>query len=135
MNVEAKSFRAGVATVLVVLCMLPVSVLAQLEQHVVTPTDLSKVVVASTSARQKNLSTLKEFVSSEKAQQAIKAAHMNPDQVKTAVSNLSDGELVQLASRVQKAQNYFAAGVLSDRDLIVILVAIAVLILIIVAVR
>jgi hypothetical protein len=60
---------------------------------------------------------------------------MNPEQVKTAVSTLNDAELAQLASRVHKAQADFAGGTLSDRDLIIIIVAIAALILIIVAVR
>jgi hypothetical protein len=55
--------------------------------------------------------------------------------VKKAVASLSDAELAQLASRTQKAQADFAAGRLSDRDLIIILIAIAALILIIVAVR
>jgi hypothetical protein len=55
--------------------------------------------------------------------------------VKKAVASLSDAELAQLASRAQKAQADFAAGHLSDRDLIIILVVIAALILIIVAVR
>jgi flagellar biosynthesis protein FliP len=136
MNVETKfSVRAGIALLLAVLTMVPVTLLAQSAQHVVGPADLNKAAVDSTNARQKDLSALRQFVSSEKAQQALKAAHMNPEQVKNAVSSLSDGELAQLASRVQKAQDDFAAGVLSDRDLIVILVAIAVLILIIVAVR
>jgi hypothetical protein len=48
---------------------------------------------------------------------------------------LSDAELAQLASRAQKAQADFAAGDLSDRDLIIIILAVAALILIIVAVR
>ena len=52
-----------------------------------------------------------------------------------AVSQLNDQELAQLASRASKANADFAAGTLSDRDLIIILVAIAALILIIVAVR
>jgi hypothetical protein len=51
------------------------------------------------------------------------------------VSSLSDEELRQLASKANKAQADFAAGTLSDRDLLLILVAIAALILIIVAVR
>jgi len=55
--------------------------------------------------------------------------------VKDAVSRLNDQELAQLAARTSKAQADFAAGNLSDRDLIIILVCIAALILIIVAVR
>jgi hypothetical protein len=56
-------------------------------------------------------------------------------QVKNAVSRLSDQELAQLAARASKAQADFAAGSLSDRDLIIILLAVVALILIIVAVR
>jgi len=78
---------------------------------------------------------LKQFFSSERAQRALKAAHTDPEQVKKAVASLSDAELAQLASRVQKAQADFAAGNLSDRDLIIILILIAGLILIIVAVH
>jgi len=55
--------------------------------------------------------------------------------VKTAVASLSDDELSQLASRVNKAQTDFAAGRIDDHDLILIILAIAVLVLVIVAVR
>jgi hypothetical protein len=60
---------------------------------------------------------------------------MDTQQVKTAVSTLSDQELAQLAARADKAQADFAAGTLSERDLILIILGIAVLVLIIVAVR
>jgi hypothetical protein len=55
--------------------------------------------------------------------------------VKDSISRLNDEELAQLAERSNKAQTDFAAGSLSSRNLIIILVAIAALILIIVAVR
>ena len=60
---------------------------------------------------------------------------MDAQQVKNAVAQLDDQELAQLAARANKAQSDLAAGSLSDRDLIIILVCIAALILIIVAVR
>jgi hypothetical protein len=101
----------------------------------VSPADLQKAVLTASQTRQHNLAKVKEFFSSERAQQALKSAYMDPAQVKTAVSTLNDAELAQLASRADKAQADFAAGRLSDRDLIIILVAIAALILIIVAVR
>ena len=136
MNVDVKHFlRAGTALVLATMFAAPGSLVAQAAQHVVGSAELNRATVESTSARQQNRNILEKFVSSEKSQQALKAAHMNPEQVKNAVANLSDGELAQLASRVQKAQSDFAAGTLTDRDLIIILVAIAALILIIVAVR
>jgi CHASE3 domain sensor protein len=60
---------------------------------------------------------------------------MDPRQVTTAVSTLNDQELSQLAARADKAQADFAAGNLSERDLILIILGIAILVLIIVAVR
>jgi hypothetical protein len=51
------------------------------------------------------------------------------------VRQLSKEDLAQLSARSEKAQKDFAAGTLSDRDLLIILVAIAVIVLIIVAVR
>jgi hypothetical protein len=128
-----QSARAAVACVLATIFVVPQDVLAQ--SHVVSPADLQKAVLTASQTRQHNLAKVKEFFSSERAQQALKSAYMDPAQVKTAVSTLNDAELAQLASRADKAQADFAAGRLSDRDLIIILVAIAALILIIVAVR
>jgi hypothetical protein len=125
--------RALMACVLVVLFAVPMSLMAQ--THVVSPADLQKEILQATQTRQRNLETVQQFLSSPRAQKALQSAHMNPEQVKTAVSSLSSQELAQLASRANKAQADFAAGNLSDRDLLIILLGIAALVLIIVAVR
>ena len=136
MHFEPKQcVRALTACVLVTVFSVPQNLLAQAAGHVVTPSEMQKAVVDASRVRQQNLDTLREFFSSERAQRALKAAHTDPEEVKKAVASLSDAELAQLASRTQKAQADFAAGRLSDRDLIIILIAIAALILIIVAVR
>jgi nucleoid-associated protein YgaU len=127
--------RALTACVLATIFAVPQNLLAQAAEHVVSSSELQKTAVEASRARQQNLDTLKEFFSSERAQRALKAAHSDPEQVKKAVASLSDAELAQLASRAKKAQADFAAGNLSDRDLIIILILIAGLILIIVAVR
>jgi hypothetical protein len=125
--------RVATAGTLAVVFMIPQDSIAQ--SHVVNPAELQSAVVASTAARQKNVETLRAFVSSPTAERALKSAHIDGSQVKDAVSRLTDQELTQLAARANKAQADFAAGSLSDRDLIIILVCIAALILIIVAVR
>jgi hypothetical protein len=125
--------RGITAVTLAVVFMIPQDALAQ--NHVVSPGELQSAAVASTQARQRNIEALQQFVSSPTAEKALKTAHIDGQHVKNAVSRLSDQELAQLASRASKAQADFAAGSLSDRDLIIILVAIAALILIIVAVR
>jgi hypothetical protein len=125
--------RSLAAGMLALAFMIPQDALAQ--NHVVSPSELQSAAVTSTQARQHNLDTLQQFMSMPAAEKALRSAHMDAQQVKNAVSQLNDQELAQLASRANKAQSDFAAGTLSDRDLIIILVAIAALILIIVAVR
>lgn len=125
--------RVATAAMLAVVFMIPQDVLAQ--NHVVSLAELQSATVAATQSRQRNIQTLQEFVSNPAAEKALRSAHIDAQQVKNAVSRLSDQEITQLAARASKAQANFAAGTLSDRDLIIILVAIAALILIIVAVR
>lgn len=108
---------------------------ATAQNHVVAPSTIQRDVEASSSARQKNQAQLENFVSSPQAQQALKSAHLDAGQVKNAIPNLNNEEMAELSARSAKAQEDFAAGRLSDRDLIIILLAIVALVLIIVAVR
>jgi hypothetical protein len=114
---------------------VPQNLLAQAANHVITPSDLEKMALQASQSRQQQVERMREFFSSETARKALRSAHLNPEQVKNAVSRLNDSELEQLASRVEKTQADFAAGNFSDRDLILVILAIAALILIIVAVR
>ncbi|MGH9505144.1 MAG: PA2779 family protein [Terriglobales bacterium] len=127
--------RIAAAFLLVAVFALPQNLVAEAATHVVSPSELQQAAVKASAVRQQNAEQVRQFFSSNKAEKALRSAHMNPEQVKNAVSTLNDAELAQLASRAQKAQVDFAAGTLSDRDLIIILVAVAALILIIVAVR
>lgn len=122
-------------TALAAIVAVPQGLIAQSSEHLVSPTELQKAVVDASRERQQNLDTLNQFLSSEKAQQALESAHQNPEQVRKAVASLSDDELAQLASRANKAQADFAAGRIDDHDLLIILVCIAALILVIVAVH
>jgi hypothetical protein len=127
---RVRTFLAGI---LVIIFAVPSNLAAQI--HVVSPGELQQETMAASQARGRDLQTVTQFLSSERAQQALKSAHINPTQVKAGISSLSDEELARLASRSAKAEADFAAGRLEDRDLLIILVAIAALVLIIVAVR
>jgi hypothetical protein len=105
------------------------------QDHVVSPGEIQKDAAGASAARQQHVELLDGFLSSKEAQQALKSAHMDPQEVKTAVRELDDEDLARLSARAEKAQREFAAGKISDRDLLIILVAVAALILIIVAVR
>lgn len=127
--------RALTAITLATAFTLPSPLIAQDSQHLVSPSELQQAATQASQSRQQNLDTLRSFFSSEKAQQALQSAHMNPQEVSKAVTGLSDQELAQLAARATKAQNDFAAGYMGDHDLLLILVLLAALILIIVAVH
>lgn len=125
--------RVSTACVLITIFGVPVNLIAQ--AHVVTPSDLQQATVAAQQTRQRNLETVSGFLSSATAEKAMRSAHLQPEQVRQGVATLSDAELAQLAVRAQKTQADFAAGTLSDRDLLLIVLGIAALVLIIVAVR
>lgn len=127
--------RALTTTVLVAAFAVPSTLVAQDSDHLITPSQLQQSAVNASRARQQNVETLQKFFSSSEAQKALESAHMKPQEVKKAVAGLSDQELAQLAQRANKAQSDFAAGNMSDHDLLLILILIAALILIIVAVH
>jgi hypothetical protein len=128
-----RRFAIVTAMLLAIAVVIPSQLLA--ENHVVSQAEMQKQAIASSQARQQKIESLSNQLSTSSAQKALKAAQMNPERVKTAVASLSDDELSKLTSRADKAQTDFAAGRISDRDLLLILVAIAALILIIVAVH
>ena len=126
-----QSIRLLVACFLLTLCST--SILAQ--THVVSPSDIHKELVNAAQTRRENQQKVKGLFSSNETRKAMEAAKISPEKVDAAVSTLSDEELARLAARADKLDKDFAAGRLSDRDLLIILVGIAALILIIVAVR
>jgi Flp pilus assembly protein TadB len=128
-----RRFAIVTAMLLAIAVVIPSPLLA--ENHVVSQAEMQKQAIASSHVRQQKIESLSNQLSTSSAQKALKAAQMNPERVKTAVASLSDDELSKLTSRADKAQTDFAAGRISDRDLLLILVAIAALILIIVAVH
>jgi hypothetical protein len=126
----------GPVAVLLVLTMLfQGSAPLPAQTHIVSPADLQKETVTASQARQHNLDTVRQFLSTPTAEKALKSAKIDPNQVKSAVTTLDDQELARIAARADKAQSDFSAGALGERDLLLIIIAIAALILIIVAVR
>jgi len=111
---------------------MPSSTPRQPDTHVVSPLDLQNAVVDATQARQKNIQKVEQFLSSDVAIQTMKSAHIDPVQVKTGISSLSDQELAQLAARADKAQRDFAGGAIGHRELAIIILGVLVVILIVV---
>src|SRR5258707_11206190 len=86
----------------------PGATLAQ--DHVVSPGEIQKDTAGASSARQHHVQQLDGFLSSKEAQQALKSAHMDGQEVKAAVQQLDDEDLARLSARAEKAQRDFAAG-------------------------
>lgn len=108
---------------------------AKAQDHVVSPAEIQKDAAHASSVRQQQIDQVNAFFSTKQAQQAMKSAHVDAQQVKDAVQQLDDDDLADLSARAQKAQSEFAAGTLSDRDLLIIVLVALALVLIIVAVR
>lgn len=126
--------RAVVPSALMSLMLMPADSFAATpaQEHLVSPQAMQKQMTDSASARQKNIETVTNFLSSPVADRAMRDAHYNPEQVKNAVPSLSDQELASLAARSADAQQKFAAGALTKPELALIVIAFVVLIVVII---
>src|SRR5436305_13234141 len=103
---------------------------AQDKQHVVSLGDLNKDAARPAETRQANEEAVRTLLSSDQGQKALKSAKLDYQKVDKAVGQLSDADLARLAERSRQAQADFAAGRISDRDLLwIILIALAIVVL------
>ena len=103
---------------------------AQDHQHVVSLSELSKDAARPAQTRQANEEAVRTLLSSDQGQKALKSAKLDYLKVDQAVGQLSDEDLAKLAERSRQAQADFAAGRISDRDLLwIILIAIGIIVL------
>jgi len=121
---------ASVLATLMVLGITGLSVSAQDKQHVVSTSELNKDAARPAQARQANEEAIRSLLSSDAGQKALKSSGADYQKVDKAVSQLSDEDAAKLAERSRQAQSDFAAGRISDRDLLwIILIIVAVLII------
>jgi len=103
---------------------------AQDKQHVVSLSDLTKDAARPAETRQSNEASVRGVLSSEPGQRALKSAGVDYLKVDKAIGQLSDEDVAKLAERSRKAQNDFAAGRISDRDLMwIIVIALGIIVL------
>ena len=100
------------------------------QQHVVSLSDLNKDAARPAQTRQANEEAVRTLLSSETAQKVLKSSNLEYQKVDKAVGQLNDEDLAKLAARSRQAQNDFAAGRISDRDLLwIIVIALAIIVL------
>src|ERR1700704_1050154 len=105
---------------------------AQDKQHVVSLGELNQDAARPAQTRQSNEQAVRTLLSSEQGQKALKSVSLDYQKVDKAVGQLNDEELAKLAERSRRAQSDFAAGRISDRDLLwIILIAVAIIVLVV----
>jgi hypothetical protein len=103
---------------------------AQDKQHVVSLSDLNKGAARPAQTRQANEEAVRTLLSSDQGQKALKSAKLDYQKVDKAIGQLSDEDLTRLAERSRQAQADFAAGRISDRDLLwIIVIALGIIVL------
>jgi hypothetical protein len=103
---------------------------AQDRQHVVSLSDLNKDTARPAQTRQADEVAVRTLLSTDAGQKALKSANLDYQKVDKAVSQLSDEDLAKLAERSRRAQRDFAAGRISDRDLLwIIVIALGIIVL------
>jgi len=125
-------------SILLAVCLVTLSshpVRAQQKDHAVSSDQLRIDVQKSAAARQANEAAVREMFASEAGEKALNSAGIDYQKVDQAISQVNDEDLARMADRSHQVQKDFAAGRMSDRDLIIILLVAVALILIIIAVR
>ena len=126
-RLKGSLFALGIAA-LFVAAEIPAR--AQDHQHVVSLSELSKDAARPAQTRQTNEEAVRTLLSSDQGQKALKSAKLDYLKVDQAVGQLSEEDLAKLAERSRQAQADFAAGRISDRDLLwIILIAIGIIVL------
>jgi hypothetical protein len=110
----------------------PVATLAQTAapDHLVSPQALQQEVQSASQSREQNIRSVTDFLGTPLAEHAMRDAHYDPVQVRTAIPTLSNQELSNLAARASDAQQKFSAGYIGQGMLTLIIVLIAVIIIV-----
>lgn len=126
------NFTCLAKTTLVLTLVFLMSIPAQsMAGHVVSSSDLQRSIQASAEARNANLKIVDDFFSTPAHAEFLEKNSINPESLRISAHLLSDDELSDLAQKASSAQKDFAAGALSNRDLLLILLGIAIILLII----
>ena len=103
---------------------------AQGQEHVVSLSELRKDAARPAETRQGNEQAVRTLLSSDQGQKALKSVKLDYQKVDKAIGQLSDEDLAKLAERSRQAQADFAAGRISDRDMLwIILIVLGIIVL------
>ena len=124
--------RWAVSLVFTVLWMCLDPRVGYAQDHIVPLAELHGELASAAAARAANLSDIERALSLPAARDALEKAHVDQDQVRVAVSKLSDEELSRLADRArgveQDVQGGLIVGLLAVIGLIVVIIIVVALV-------
>lgn len=103
---------------------------APVQDHIVTSQALQQQVQDSAAVRQRNIENVTQFLATPQAEKAMRDAHVDATQVRTAIPTLSDKELADVSTRATNAQQDFAAGHIGPGLFTIIILAVIVIIIV-----
>jgi CHASE3 domain sensor protein len=99
------------------------------KEHVVSLDELNSDAARPVQARQANEKAVRDLLSTDAGQEALKAAKVDYQRVDKAIGQLSDEDLAKVADRSRQAESDFAASGLKS-TLIIVTVLIVILIIV-----
>jgi len=113
----------------------PILAQSQVDRHVVSLGELNKDASAPAETRRANEADIRRLFATVDGQKALKTVNVDYAKIDHAVSSMSDEDVARISSRARELDRDFAAGNLSDHDLLVILVVALIVIILIVVLR
>ena len=113
----------------------PMLAQSQADKHVVSLGELSKDAAAPAQTRRANEAEIRQLFATVDGQKALKTANVDYAKIDRAVSSMSDEDVARISDRARAIDHDFAAGNLSDHDLLVILIVVLIVVILIVVLR
>jgi hypothetical protein len=113
----------------------PMLAQSQADKHVVSLGELNKDAAGPSQTRRANEAEIRQLFATIDGQKALKTANVDYAKIDRAVSSMSDEDVARISERARAIDRDFAAGNLSDHDLLVILVVALIVIILIVVLR
>ena len=113
----------------------PILAQQQADRHVVSLGELNRDASGPAEARRANEAEIRHLFATVDGQKALKTANVEFAKIDRAVSSMSDEDVARISSRAREIDRDFAAGNLSDHDLLLILIIALIVIILIVVLR
>lgn len=105
------------------------------QDRVVPPAELDRMVLEASRDREASVERVQEFIAGELAREVLASKGVDYEKVSELVPYLDSQELHRLAEQVEKAENDFAAGTLTNQQITYIIIALATAVIVLIAVN